>query len=323
LALLFLVCCARPAFAQNVPGPLEVPDPHPMTFFRLDARAGSAAVLPEATVRTRLMIQWANTFNKEQNTWGPMENFIDLESWRIEPELRWGIAEWYDVAIRLPFYRRGAGVMDGFIENFHDLVNVGGDREEFPKNTYRFDVQDIGLTLQPNRPLFQVDDGWGWGDVTLHGKAQFMTWPQSMALELSVKLPTGEDEFGGEGVDLGVALHTGALALDTHYHLSVQYTWISDEEMSESAVFFEHNFAAFLDLAWPIGDGWFIHLQPQVFNGFLHQPPRMSDTRMYILGGLTGTWDSGWEVEFALVENVFSFENTVDFGLHMAVSRIF
>ena len=105
--------------------------------------------------------------------------------------------------------------------------------------------------------------------------------------------------------------------------LQWQHARIADEEMAPSVVFFEHNVSVFVDAAWDLGSGWWVHLQPQVFNGFIHQPPRLSDTLVYILSGVTGDLGEGWGLEFALIENVFSFENSVDFGLHMAISRSF
>ncbi|MFM9874311.1 MAG: DUF3187 family protein [Fimbriimonadaceae bacterium] len=133
----------------------------------------------------------------------------DGETWRLRYSRRFATeqGEWL---VSLPLIHRGGGVLDPFIDWWHQSVvhHFSPGRESTPYGRNRFRLHDGTV----------VDSGTGFGDLTLGYSFRIPGEPQ-----ISLKLPTGNPNLllGSGGIDLAIsAYQTWKLA--PRYNFSAQ-----------------------------------------------------------------------------------------------------
>ncbi|MES9993496.1 MAG: DUF3187 family protein [Candidatus Thiodiazotropha sp.] len=128
---------------------------------------------------------------------------LDGESYRLALIWRRGLASAWQIGIELPLLAHRDGVMDGLIENWHDIFSLSNsDREEWPRNrlVYRYESSE-GDQVLVNTELSGV------GDIVVslsHALAKDGNSNRRIALHSSLKLPTGDahELLGSGAVDL-------------------------------------------------------------------------------------------------------------------------
>ena len=156
----------------------------------------------EANTRTagemnaRLIVHHSNFFTTDAT---PTENVLfDGESRHMLLTLEGGIIPRLQLGITLPYVMHRGGVLDGFINDWHDFFGLSeGGRNAAPKDLYRVVYENDGET-SVNGHL----GARGVCDLRLHGAWQCRT---NLTLHASVKLPTGDDRkiLGSGGMDVG------------------------------------------------------------------------------------------------------------------------
>jgi hypothetical protein len=133
----------------------------------------------------------------------------DGETWRLRFTRRFATSqgEWM---VSIPFIHRGGGVLDPFIDWWHQNVahHYSPGRELTPYGRNRFRLHD-GT---------EIDSGTGFGDLTLGYSFRIPGEPQ-----ISLKLPTGNPNLllGSGGVDLAVSANQ-TWKLAPRYNFSAQ-----------------------------------------------------------------------------------------------------
>ncbi len=87
---------------------------------------------------------------------------LDGETLRFALELRYGLAENWDVQLEVPWLDQSGGDLDGAIDDWHDFWGMSdGGRSDVPRDVldYRYASPEGGFSLQ--------DDASGLGDVSL------------------------------------------------------------------------------------------------------------------------------------------------------------
>ncbi|MEW8027370.1 MAG: DUF3187 family protein [Candidatus Thiodiazotropha sp.] len=128
---------------------------------------------------------------------------LDGETYRLALIWKRGIAEDWQIGIELPYLTHRKGVMDGLIENWHDIFGLSNsDREDWSRNrlVYRYE-NDEGEQVLVNR------EKSGVGDLVLslsHALDTDVDSGRRLALHASLKLPTGDSDalLGSGAVDL-------------------------------------------------------------------------------------------------------------------------
>jgi hypothetical protein len=174
------------------------------------AGAGSAA----------LDFNWASTELRQGD--GEEAAIIDAET--REARFTWlrGLNDRIAVQLQIPYRYTGAGTLDGFIDNWHDLFGLPeGARPELPDDQLLIAYERDGTTqLYVDSSLDIERSRSGLGDISADLGYQLSTTTSSAAAAwLSVKLPTGDaDELTGSGaVDV-------ALSLAGEYRLADRWT---------------------------------------------------------------------------------------------------
>lgn len=134
---------------------------------------------------------------------------LDGESYRWVLAARYGINDYLEAGIDIPYILYGGGFLDGFIDDWHRTFGLPrGGRDTAAKNRLDYSYRKDGT-----QKLSMRRSGSGIGDVSLHGglklyERQDAGGHDRLALRASVKLPTGESGslLGSGSTDFSLAL---------------------------------------------------------------------------------------------------------------------
>ena len=123
---------------------------------------------------------------------------FDGESYYADISLDYGVADRWQLGLRIPFVRHSGGFLDATVENYHDLIGASNSAREGKRNQLEF------IYLRDNEPQFLFNDSdQGFGDIQLSATYQVFGGnpdQRSIALHTGIKLPTGdEDALAGSG----------------------------------------------------------------------------------------------------------------------------
>jgi hypothetical protein len=201
---------AGPAAAQMLP----VRDQNPLTrgaYVPLPAALDEAA---DGRFAFAAGVQWTNTVNLGQS---PTETMaVDEESVEADLTLTRGVGDW-QVRATLPVINRGSGVLDGFINGWHNFFGLPqGDRPLVPKNAYSIRYQRAGL------PALDAPSGTSLGDLALEAGHPLAATPDGR-LEgwVGVEAPTGSrSHLTGDGALDAAAWLAGETRLSSRWTLA-------------------------------------------------------------------------------------------------------
>lgn len=182
-------------------GPLEVRDPFVLALQRARPWARSPEVLGHLELELAVRGLWANSWAFEAERYR-----IDAETGEIDLVLRVGLLERFEVGLLLPIEVRGGGVLDGFVEGFHDAFGLPqAGRARAPRD--RFFVSGLD---ERGEPFALEHEGAGLGDLVLEGRALLLeggaTLP-ALTATARLRLPTGRAAFDlSDGVDVTLGL---------------------------------------------------------------------------------------------------------------------
>lgn len=123
---------------------------------------------------------------------------FDGETGRVALELRYGLAENWDLQLEVPWLDQSGGDLDGLIDDWHDFWGMSdGGRSRVPRDIldYRYTSAQGGFSLQ--------DDTSGMGDISLSvNYAFYREESATVSAALGYKIGTGDDDdFLGSGAD--------------------------------------------------------------------------------------------------------------------------
>jgi hypothetical protein len=263
-----------------------------------------AATAESGTLVAALHSSLANQYVADSNS-DEFLNF-DGETLRFALELRYGLAQNWDVQLEVPWLDHSGGNLDDWIDDWHDLWGMSdGGRSDVPNDLldYRYANRDgAGFSLQ--------DSTSGLGDISLSLTHAFYRKKSSVAsLVLGYKFSTGdEDDFlGSGGDDAFVALRFSGPQLSDlplSWHGQVGYLRAGDSdvlgEVQEQDLWF-----AGLAVDWQVAQRW--SLIAQVDS---HAAPADSD--LTALGddaimatvGVRWRFAPNWSVDVNVVEDI-------------------
>lgn len=191
-------------------GPVEVRDEFIPAQLRLTLPATTPDPAGRGRWRLRAHFDWGSDFSFSQT--GPAEDpasdrrfIVDGEHRTFELAARYGLSDTVDVGIRIPVQWRGAGVMDAFIDWFHEVFpSDDNDRPFFDRDRYRVEGRDGAGAYS----TWNDAHGTGLGNVELLASWAVVA-PRArrdwrVALIGRLGLPTGTGPFVTGSVDVGV-----------------------------------------------------------------------------------------------------------------------
>lgn len=144
---------------------------------------GQASVLDAGHQQWLASLDWTNEFVSDQTTDASI--LEDGETQRYALDWRRGLGHGLEVSAELPLLITGGGILDGLVENWHNLFGLpDGGRETVPHHQYHYQYIRNGQTL-----LDMNSSTAGLGDIALGGGWQLTP---GLALRAMAKLPTGD-----------------------------------------------------------------------------------------------------------------------------------
>lgn len=152
--------------------------------------------------RFDLAFNWSNTANSRVE--GSEAILADLESRELRLTVERGLTDRLAIRVQLPYRRLGAGVLDSFIDGWHDAFDMPeGARIFLPRDEFRL------AWFRNNHPLVDLREPVaGIGDVALDLGYQLYSSPRGqLAVWTTVEAPTGSerDWLGNGAWDYSVA----------------------------------------------------------------------------------------------------------------------
>jgi hypothetical protein len=252
---------------------------------------------------------------------------LDGETYRARLIWRRGLASGWQIGAELPLIAHHNGVIDNFIEDWHDLFGFSNrDRDPWPKNRLLYHYEKDGTTLS------ELSSGAnGVGDLRLIASKQLgnIRSDSVLALHASLKLPTGDaDKLMGSGAtDLALWISGAAPNLWREQRLG-GYAQLGILAMDEADVLSEAQrdvvwFAGF-GLHWGGLDGVIIKCQVDLNDAFYRSDLAQLGRRSSLLtvGGTIPLDDRRSAIDLAIGENLAT-DATPDFMINFAYRRQF
>ncbi len=207
LAVILLVGCTAIASPQSTHPqpthddswrtPLANRNQFPLAFLFIALEPERATVLSKGERRLFFNFDYSNILVLQDTMNEDLD--IDLESLRVNLQIKYGLGRDFEIAAALPIYSIHPGFLDSFISSYHNALNLPNKvRDREPNNIlrYRWQIDDRVVTDQ-------TEGFVALGDLTLQVK-RVVSWKKLKETELAVraglKLPTGSrDRFVSSG----------------------------------------------------------------------------------------------------------------------------
>lgn len=175
----------------------------PLAWSLGDLRPRRALATPRGAYDVSFASCYASIFRFDERK--PSKVVIDGELWRNALSLRTGVIPGADVEFELPILYASSGVLDGFIDFWHDFFGLpAGRRELRPEGEYEMSVQSNG------KEIWSLEsDGPMLGDVPVTWTQELVgDETQALAWRAMLELPTGSENRGASNgeLDWGVGL---------------------------------------------------------------------------------------------------------------------
>jgi hypothetical protein len=151
------------------------------------AEAGDLA--PAGKLSLRLVAEVGSHYTKEDK--GAESILFDGETSRAIVSMRYGLSERWEGGIDVPIISQNGGVLDSFIEGWHDFFGLPqGGRDSASRDHLRYSYQ-----RNTSSALDYSGSNGGFGDLSLFASYQLLAAEpaarRSVALRSGIKLPTG------------------------------------------------------------------------------------------------------------------------------------
>jgi hypothetical protein len=245
---------------------------------------------------------------------------LDYEMLDFHLSLTYGFNEDFGFALVYDQRNYFGGILDGLTEEFHDLFNIDQNgRTDVPKGrTYfeRFDTGEVidDLTVLDNKAISLLVQY-----VFLHGKGNLPAAGISGGVRYALEAPTGGSEE--HPVDVTLALGLAKRLSESWYsclHLGLTHF---EQTTILNLDFKEEVFTMMGALVWQISHRYSLLAQVFSSEGTIKDFAQFDQPSTEIDLGMKIVTDSGVVFEFAIIENIFNYGNSPDFGLHFGFSK--
>jgi len=311
-------------------GPLSVRSQSAFQSLRLGILPRTPSTLARGQHQLRVGATWANQWANDDSSFDPENDeygryLLDYESLDANISYAYGLSDTIQLEAEYEQRWRFGGVMDSFVQGFHDLFRLDqSGRDLVPRNQFR-------ILLDPYSDGRSVDLGSG-SSGTFARNLLFTfqhnvtcgsaTWP---AISYAVTGRYGVGEVGEtEGGAWDVALSVAASRRFGKFYayLTLGYAWYS----SDTFYGVELEDTQFTILAageWRFKPRMSLFLQIMTTQGVAVDFDPFSKTSNEVILGWKWEVRQAGVLEIGLLENVVTFDNSPDFGVHAAFTQRF
>ena len=251
---------------------------------------------------------------------------LDYEMLDTHVAVSYGINKRIGLGVAFDQRNYFGGGMDNFIQEFHDLFGISQNgRDRVDRNLshiVHYDEQG-NIIFETDDLSFLENNG-----ITLiaqyilsHGTTRWPAISLSGVLRCGFNSPSSEDNH--EPLDWNIGIGLSKRLADIWYIYShLGYTRYGQTELV--GLEFEKDAISFmLAFAWQWKPNFSMLFQYVFSEGVVKDFGSLSDSSHEVNIGFKWQLSSGSIIEFAMVENVVTYDNSPDFGLHLAFSHPF
>lgn len=343
LLIMFLAAAAANAEpASALKGPIRLRDLSPFSLQRLDFQPASALAEVPRHWALELNLSQTNTFVMSPNVadyleargsrapLGPAEAaalealgedyyYFDGAITVLHLTAHYALSERASVYAMLPVQKHSGGFLDASIEGFHETFGLGNaHREHAPRNEYT-----VLMRLGEERLRFDGAPGGGLGDPVLGLRYRDRLgggW--RLVLEAAATVPAGTVNafFANGAADAGLQVSLQRQRGAHGFYLSANQVWVGRPEVFAAAI---RRRVPSLTLAYEYALDARTSLIGQFTaarSSFRSGPDRgLTENEYQASIGWRRSWADGRYLTVAFTENLFTFDNTPDIGLHLGL----
>jgi thiol-disulfide isomerase/thioredoxin len=306
-------------FANVGYGPLELPSQSALQGLRLGFVPRTPSTLIRGEKELQVRVTWVNL-------WVPEEQFqFDYETLQTSALLAYGLTDTVQIEGGIIVQSRFGGAMDSFIQEFHDLFGIDQNgRDQVPRNRFAFDIDPTAT--QPGVSLTNSDRG-------IYSTAALVTLQHNVTCGTQ-NLPafsyafTGRYEIrsddleGGSPFDLAISVATSKRFSDFYLYGTLGYSTFGREKF-RGIELRDTQFSFLAAVEWRAFSTASVMLQYLLTEGLADSPDGLSEFSNEITLGAKWEFIEGTLLEFGLIENIITFTNSPDFGLHLGITTRF
>jgi len=284
-----------------------------------------SALPPSAgRLNASLAVDYSSVYVDES---GPQYRFLmDMEIAVVGLSFAYGLTSRAAIRLDMPLVNMSGGFLDGFLENYHDLLGVGNyGRENRPRDSFAYRVDKGGSAW-----IEGDAGGLRLADVTLSG--QWLLFSSSGAAALhaslltSLKLPAGEPRHGyGSGrLDAGLFLPAQYESGPWSFFTMPGFIWHGDPDSRGADVAARSSITLFIGAAYAYNDRWQWLAQLNYFSSPVERTgiALLDDGAFELALGFRTALNPNWQVEFVFSEDIFT-RAAPDFTIHLGLLRSF
>ncbi len=332
LAVLVILCASAAVPAEEpdgngsgfaARGPAEVRDGQLLAQSRLTLPAAAPEVTAKGRWELRTSVLWSNTFSWTQDRAGetPLERsfLIDGETATLDLLLRRGLTRTLDVGLRTTLHERGGGVLDGFIDAWHRLVNLpDGHRPDFLRDAFRVE----GRTTSGDPFSWNDRDGVGLGATEIESRWLVGSSPGGARTALigRVLLPTGTGPYAEGGFGAGAQVVVGVPLSDRVDLFTGLGVTAQDPGPVRRVEYEPVRLHGYLALEWRLARPLSAIVETNVASRLVRNIDEYPGLHWMI--NIGGRLDFGrrTRLDAFVTENIQSQQSTTDFGVYVALS---
>lgn len=298
-------------------GPLPITGQTPLQTLRLDIVPVRYEILSPGKMELSLFNSWTNRWNQSYYY------HFDVEILRNQIEYSYGLGGRTEIGFTLPVITRTGGFLDQFIVRFHDGLGLAqSGREEFPENRLMMSfINDSGEEIVL---LDKSNKGTIIGDLSFISRTEIYRGQgsvRSVLLTALVRLPTSQERnyYGSSGAD-------GAFSVAASFHPAPFYLYstIGYGIFGSGSLYGlnlrPYQWTFFMAVEYPVSQNVSLVVQQLSNSGTTVSSPDFSNPTHELTFGARHRISSQLVLNYGIVENLYQFKNSIDFGLLMGLS---
>lgn len=306
------------ASERNPFGPVHITGQTPLQTLRLDVVPARPTILNKGQFEISQFNTWTNRWNKTEHY------LLDIEIVQNIFSLSTGVGNNVEVGVTVPILSRSGGRLDRFISRFHDSFGLGqAGRDKYPQDnmlvSYIDDVSGDTIVV-----LDKDGQGTILGDVSFVSRWQAYrgdSWLHSVLVSGLVRVPTASDRafYGSGGVDVAMSISAVQQIAPLYVYTTIGYGQYGSRSIYNINMR-GHQWTFFTALEWTASDNFSMILQGMANSGTTRDDNEFSRPTYELVLGAKHRLFANVMLEYGLMENLFFFDNSNDFGLNLGIT---
>ncbi|MCI0341719.1 MAG: DUF3187 family protein [Planctomycetales bacterium] len=307
-------------FASVGYGPLNLTSQSPFQALRFGLEPRTPSTLARGQFEVRETETWVNVWARNQGDF-----LLDFEMLQSRLSVAYGISDTLQADVTVVDKSWFAGVADGFIEGFHDLFGLSqGGRTDHDRDRFRV---EIAATPRSPAVLVRGDDAGGFSREVLLTLQQNITCGTesgpSIALAATLRSDFGQSRYvRGGAVDVGVSASAAQRLGDLYAYAAAGFAWFGEEKFLGIPLR-ETQLSGLVAVEWRFLPRMSFVAQYLVTEGVARRLHEFSLPSHEITVGWKGEIGGRGALEIGFIENIVTFDNSPDFGVHLGFGQRF